>query len=52
MTLPEEGPAPWSLSRERGYADPYRASGDEVALLGVAFDCETHNVGSWLCEPL
>ena len=38
--------------RERGYADPYRASGDEVALLGVAFDCETHNVGAWVCEPL
>ncbi len=38
--------------RERGYADPYRASGDEVTLLGVAFDCETHNVGAWLCEPL
>ncbi len=38
--------------RERGYADPYRAFGEEVALLGVAFDCETHNVGAWVTEAL
>ncbi len=38
--------------RERGYADPYRCSGDEVTLLGIAFDCETHNVGAWTVDSL
>ena len=37
---------------ERGYADPYRASGDKVILLGVTFDCLTHNVGAWVSEEL
>ena len=37
---------------ERGYADPFRGSGDEVCLLGVAFDCLTHNVGAWVSEEL
>ena len=38
--------------RERGYAEPSRASGGEVLLLGVAFDCLTHNVGAWVSEAL
>ena len=38
--------------RERGYAQAYRASGCDVQLLGVAFDCLTHNVGAWVCEGL
>ncbi len=38
--------------RKRGYAEPYRCSGDEVTLLGIAFDCETHNVGAWTVESL
>ena len=38
--------------RERGYAEPWRASGAEVLLLGVAFDCLTHNVGAWVSEGL
>ena len=38
--------------RERGYAEPFRASGGEVLLLGVAFDCLTHNVGAWVSEAL
>lgn len=38
--------------RECGYAEPFRCSGDEVSLLGIAFDCETHNVGAWLSESL
>ena len=38
--------------RERGYAEPYRSSGNEVHLLGVAFDCLTHNVGAWVSEEL
>ncbi len=32
--------------RERGCAEPYRACGTEAALLGVAFDCLTRNVGA------
>ena len=38
--------------RERGYAEPWRASGAQVLLLGVAFDCLTHNVGAWVSEGL
>ncbi len=38
--------------RERGYAEPYRGSDDEVLLLGIAFDCLTHNVGAWVSEGL
>ena len=38
--------------RERGYAEPYRCSGDNVFLLGIAFDCLTHNVGAWVSERL
>ncbi len=38
--------------RDRGYAEPYRCSGDEVQLLGIAFNCDTHNVGAWIVEPL
>ncbi len=38
--------------RERGYAEPYRTTGGEVLLLGVAFDCLTHNVGAWASEEL
>ncbi len=38
--------------RERGYAEPYRTTGGEVLLLGVAFDCLTHNVGAWVSEAL
>ena len=37
---------------ERGYVEPLRSSGDEVCLLGVAFDCLTHNVGAWASERL
>ncbi len=38
--------------RERGYAEPYRSSGADVLLLGIAFDCLTHNVGAWMSEGL
>ena len=38
--------------RERGYAEPYRNSGANVHLLGVAFDCLVHNVGAWVGEDL
>ncbi len=38
--------------RERDYAESYRSSGDEVHLLGIAFDCLTHNVGAWVTERL
>ena len=41
-----------SQIRERGYAEPWRASGDEVFLLGISFDCLTHNVGAWVSEAL
>lgn len=38
--------------RERGYAEPYRGPGNEVHLLGIAFDCLTHNAGAWVGEEL
>ncbi len=38
--------------RERGYADPFRCLDDKVALLGIAFNCETHNIGAWTSELL
>lgn len=38
--------------RERGYAEPWRAGTDEVTLLGMTFDCLTHNVGAWAAERL
>ena len=38
--------------REKGYAGSYRCSGTEVHLLGIAFDCLTHNVGAWVSEGL
>ena len=37
---------------EHGYAEPWRASGAEVLLLGIAFDRLTHNVGAWVSEDL
>ena len=38
--------------RSKGYADPYRAGADAVTLLGMTFDCLTHNVGAWVAEAL
>ena len=38
--------------RERGYAEPWRMGADEVTLLGLTFDCLTHNVGAWVAEGL
>ncbi len=38
--------------RQRGYAEPWRAGTDEVTLLGLTFDCLTHNVGAWVAEAL
>ena len=38
--------------REHGYAEPWRAGTDEVTLLGMTFDCLTHNVGAWAAERL
>ena len=38
--------------REHGYAEPYRSANAEVHLLGISFDCLTHNVGAWVCERL
>ena len=35
---------------ERGYAEPYRGGADEVCLLGVSFDCLTHNIAAWVSE--
>ena len=33
-------------------ADPYCCTDDEVTLLGIAFDCDTHNIGAWAAEKL
>ena len=31
-------------------ADAYCCTDDEVTLLGIAFDCDTHNIGAWAAE--
>ncbi len=33
--------------KETGYAEPHKASGKEIILLGVAFDEKTQNIGEW-----
>ena len=38
--------------RERGYAEPWRTAAGGVTLLGLTFDCLTHNVGAWVAEKL
>ena len=38
--------------RSKGYADPYRAGSEQVTLLGLTFDCLTHNIGAWVAEGL
>ncbi|MBI3958839.1 MAG: ATP-binding protein [Chloroflexi bacterium] len=36
--------------RARGYAQPYRASGKPVVLIGIAFDREKRTIGDWKSE--
>ncbi len=36
----------------KGYADPYRSGSARVHLLGLTFDCLTHNIGAWVSEEL
>jgi hypothetical protein len=36
--------------RERGYAEPYRGSGQKVLLMGINFSTETRNVAAWAVE--
>ncbi len=36
----------------KGYADPYLAGSARVHLLGLTFDCLTHNIGAWASEEL
>lgn len=36
--------------RARGYAQPYRASGKPVVLIGIAFDKEKRTIGDWKSE--
>ena len=33
--------------QEKGYADPYRASGKKIVSLGINFDTETRNITEW-----
>ncbi len=33
--------------KETGYAEPYKASGKKITLIGVAFDEKTENIGDW-----
>ena len=37
--------------RDKRYFEPYLADGRRVTLVGVAFDPETRNLGTWLIEP-
>lgn len=37
---------------DKGYAEPFRCSGARVHLVGLTFDCLTHNVGAWASEEL
>ena len=37
---------------ERGYAERFACDRRRVQLLGVSFDCETHNIAAWRCEEL
>ena len=41
-----------SQIHDKGYADPYRIGPGKVTLLGMTFDCLTHNVGAWVAEAL
>ena len=36
--------------RARGYAQPYRASGKPITLIGIAFDKEKRTIGDWKSE--
>ncbi|MCL4835878.1 MAG: PD-(D/E)XK nuclease domain-containing protein [Caldilineaceae bacterium] len=36
--------------RARGYAQPYRASGKPITLIGIAFGKGTHAIGDWKSE--
>ncbi len=38
--------------RERGYAERFACDTRRVQLLGISFDCETHNIAAWRCEDL
>ena len=38
--------------RAKGYADAYRHESGQVHLLGISFDCLTHNVSAWVEEAL
>ena len=37
---------------ERGYAERFAHDSRQVQLLGISFDCETHNIAAWRCEKL
>jgi hypothetical protein len=37
--------------KARGYAQPYRASGKPIVLIGIAFDKEKRTIGEWKSEP-
>ncbi len=37
---------------ERGYAERFACDARRVQLLGISFDCETHNIAAWKCEGL
>ncbi len=37
--------------RDNGYAEPYRAGGKPVFLIGINFSLKKRNVGSWKVEP-
>ena len=38
------------MNSARGYAQPYRASGKPVVLIGIAFDKEKRTIGDWKSE--
>ena len=37
--------------KQRGYDQPYRASGKKIILVGIAFDKEKRAIGDWKSEP-
>ncbi|MBR3085636.1 MAG: PD-(D/E)XK nuclease domain-containing protein [Kiritimatiellae bacterium] len=44
--------AAFSQIREKGYADPYRASGKPIWLIGLSFDRETRKLVDCAARPL
>jgi len=38
--------------KEKKYAEKYRVKGKEIVLVGIGFDAEKRNIGSYLLESL